>query len=695
MRRLRTGLFLPALLVMSLLMGVQAGAVNSPVPPMPVGAPKGPYTNSQSCVHISVSPTVVQVEGTITYTITAGPAAGTPACQGWEKQHGVNTGYYIPNGMGPHCNESQTMCSFEAYDALNGNWAQICAWGPNVETDGGARSCADFYVVGGSTFEVSGRVTNGGPSGEQSGAGQGVGGITIKAVCNADSSLVVYATTDASGDYSMQLPLGNCNLSVAPPAVGAPLSLNVGAQDARTKFSNIDFVVHSSCSNLVSAQLEQPALAAPQVASSPCPLDVTVNALEPLRSGLAFHSQPYTQFPVDFITERNGRRVCESGCTDLVVTVTNPTNGKPVEGAFVSASIGPLHFLSSRSISLTTVGSGDLCETDAHGLIDVGCGQYLLGNKIDLETDAGGHVYLRYWAPGVNVPERTALSVLARLSCSASVCPSHERTGSKRVNLTVSPNLVYSHAAALSEEQVNELIAWANGGNFFSKFLKTTVTAVDSLKYAVKWLQAQELASERVVELLEKVEKVEPLLYVIDAVNVLSELGERQGMIAEFLFVNDLSAVGLGANPFEKSASSLPTFTFSKDLVNLGVAAPFHVGVAGAWWDLATELKELQADPLPLLRRRGTLDMAAFSVKLGVYEVSTCDPSKGACQPGYGVEPGTDLVLRAGIQPELYLKESLMYKGVSYIYFDFTVPYDAIAWAESQPNLQGVVKGGR
>lgn len=91
-----------------------------------------------------------------------------------------------------------------------------------------------------------------------------------------------------------------------------------------------------------------------------------------------------------------------------------------------------------------------------------------------------------------------------------------------------------------------------------------------------------------------------------------------------------------------------------------------------------------------------------------MYEVSHCDHQKGTCGPGYGNEPGFDVVNNAGIQPELVFELSLVYDGESTASADtqlpplgqtveqlvFPIQYDALAWDTTQPGRNRVIQDG-
>jgi hypothetical protein len=271
--------------------------------------------------------------------------------------------------------------------------------------------------------------------------------------------------------------------------------------------------------------------------------------------------------------------------------------------------------------------------------------------------------------------------------------------GPGQATLRISPDLVYTHTGSLSKDEVDALVEWAGGGNGFTKTLEKASQTSTVLKTAIKVLEHNELLEEEVVKHLEVVEQAEPLALVIDAINILTALGERSAMVAEFFYATDLDAVGLGADPTEKAAVSFPSLNFSRLLVNFGVAAPFHFGVAGAWWELANTLRQIgQTDHGPIFVDhhsipRDKVNSSDWGLKLKVWEVSTCDPSAGYCIPGYSNDPGSSTVLRVGIKPVLCLDLVLTYNGYYYTDFPFETSYDAIAWEQTQWNLQGLIHG--
>jgi hypothetical protein len=220
------------------------------------------------------------------------------------------------------------------------------------------------------------------------------------------------------------------------------------------------------------------------------------------------------------------------------------------------------------------------------------------------------------------------------------------------------------------------------------------------LNAALKYLVAQELLVERATTGLELLEKAEPVVGVLEVAEAFTELWERQGMIALFLQNTGLSAVGLGCDQgrlsaivnrcqsFEASAPGTPRAGFETGLVNYGVVAPLKVRAAGAWWEVAKTLRHLE-EVAPLFHQRE--DFTGWGIDLKVYEVSHCAPSDGSCDPGWGSIVGSDTVVNPGIHPELYFDVILLYKGQFLDDYAFAVPYDAVAWTETQSAMRGVL----
>ena len=420
-------------------------------------------------------------------------------------------------------------------------------------------------------------------------------------------------------------------------------------------------------------------------------LEVSVEPLEALRSGLAVHSVHYKEYPVDFTAVQravhNGpptHFVCQSGCVDITVSVDDPPRGRADGDAMVDASLGELRpgvQVWDGLISTPPVyGDGYLCTTALNGADDQ-CGSSLS----ELRTDAQGEVHLRYWAPGVVADASTTLTVTAR--CRAdTACTGSPNTSD--MTLTVKPYEIYEHSAEL--EDVGELVHWASGPSGFSKFLEESPHGVDVLKEALEALEAFEKAAEVAKEALEVVEEVEPIANSLEVVHLFGEAFEAQGMFALFLKDSGLSPFGIGSDPFEASASGNPTPTFVRELMNqLAVPSFLKVSNGGFWWASAQAIRKI----IDIGESQNHLEsLVGWSLETSVYEVSHCDHEHGTCGPGYGNEPGRDGVNNAGIQPELVFELRLVHAGVAVEQLGFAITYDALAWTTTQPCLQGVIQ---
>jgi hypothetical protein len=203
-------------------------------------------------------------------------------------------------------------------------------------------------------------------------------------------------------------------------------------------------------------------------------------------------------------------------------------------------------------------------------------------------------------------------------------------------------------------------------------------------------LEGAEVEAEAVTKALALVEAAEPVvgpaIAVSELIHTYSELSEREEMVALFLEKHDLSAVGLGSEPFEASASPTPSFAFMNRLANLGTLAPAHFFSGGLWWRYA--------ETLAGLRQRHDPAFGSQTTELKIFEISHCDPSKGSCEPGYGNAIGSSAVLNPGIQPELYIEFRSQHDSFHHSFgpTSFTLPYDAVAWTETQPK-QGRLLG--
>jgi hypothetical protein len=421
-------------------------------------------------------------------------------------------------------------------------------------------------------------------------------------------------------------------------------------------------------------------------------LKVYVKKLEPLRSGLAVHSIHYSEFPADFTARQkteeqvlggSSRFVCQSGCTDITVSVIDPATGKaPAPHATVDASLSSLQVgtvtFDNQVTTPKTFGSSFLCTTGTNGQ-DKDCGTSLHG----LDTDADGEVHLRYWAPGVLAASSTTLTVTAR--CDTRPCQASKATAD--LALTVNPYEIYQHSTAIPGEDVVEMAQWAGGPSGFDKFLETNVNGFDVLKYTLMALEKFENAAKLAKEALEGFEEVEPIAVVLDVGLKVNAAFEAQGMFSLFLEESGLSPFGIGADPSEDSVSGDPTYSFVQELMNqLEVPSFLKVGNGGFWWAGAQVMRE------DLAAYGATVDNG-WSLDTTVYEVSHCGNAQdGACGPGYRNSVGSSAPIRDGEQPELVIELTLSHDHGPVEALAFSTQYDALAWTTTQPDLKGVIQ---
>jgi hypothetical protein len=258
-----------------------------------------------------------------------------------------------------------------------------------------------------------------------------------------------------------------------------------------------------------------------------------------------------------------------------------------------------------------------------------------------------------------------------------------------------------------------ELYQWAGGTTSFNEYVESAHDGLDVLKYSMLWLQNFEASAKAAKDVLEPTEAVEPIANVFVLSAKVSEAFEAVGMFALFLKDSGLSPFGIGSDPFEASVSGAPTANFVRELMkHVGVPPFLKHGNGGFWWDTADLIRQKYEDAgVDWNGRTGPLSHSfteRFHLEASVYEVSHCDHQKGTCGPGYGNEPGFDVVNNAGIQPELVFDLSLVYDGPSSDSADkqlpplgqtveqleFPIQYDALAWDTTQPGMQGVIQDG-
>lgn len=533
--------------------------------------------------------------------------------------------------------------------AETGGW-----WAPQTRASGpagsvcppaeqlGPRSCADFtadyYLVDNSLFELSGRVmTLGAPRPGVAVQAQGPGGTRR-------------TRTDAKGFYLFALHGGTYTVNVVTKR-SQPRSRTVKL--TRDRLGN-DF--------------EIPCGAA-------CKLKVLIKPLERARSGLAVHTEPYGLYPADFFVPGREAPTCESGCTDVLITVSDPSTGKPVPDATVNVSASGLR----TNLRADEAGSEELCHNGK-------CGHQAHLSR--LQTDENGQLRVQYWAPGLVRSSRTTLNATARKPCSAAACPVREKVGSATMSLEVSPYLIYAHTETLSKAEAEELAAYGGGTGFFNRVLHTVTgegLLAPPLEAAIGWFNLLEEALDKHIVGLAALEVVSRVVFVAEVLKVGTEVWERLGTIDAFLKALDLHPTGLDTNPVE-AATPFITGQLQDDLISPHVLLPFGVGASGVAYHLATFLHEReQAQP-------HEFEHIPWELSVTIHEISFCDPAEGPCGPGYRGIVGTSQVVNPGIEPRLLL--DFRVKGgpdPRNTFIDtLGLPYNTPAWMESQSDLRNL-----
>jgi len=384
------------------------------------------------------------------------------------------------------------------------------------------------------------------------------------------------------------------------------------------------------------------------LAVADCPLTVTAVPKEKSKSGL---SREQSGDPA-FISDAGASEKCLSGCTDVLVTVTDPSkHNKPVDGASVSASVTPI-FDANLQYPSGHPGGGYLCK--ASDPRSCGSGRLLTG----LTTNKKGQVSLLYWAPGVLSKLGTTLTVKATKACSKSQCSSRQKSGETNPTITVSPNMIYQHSGTLSLEEAKDLAEWANSGGFFHFARGEAIEQV--LEEAIKHLIEEEKLAERVGN------GVTGLLKVAEFGHA---LWEQQGFEALLLSTLNLSATGLGCAPDNGTVTANPCADFDRAFADAG-APPLHLFANGLTWQLAQRLAFIEDHP------GAGPPLGAMEVHLSVDEVSYCE--QGAeCGPGYhgrhGIHPFLHFFFTAGLSST----QTTFVKS-------FVVQYNAHAWMNTQ-----------
>ena len=414
-----------------------------------------------------------------------------------------------------------------------------------------------------------------------------------------------------------------------------------------------------------------------------CQLNVTIKPLQSLRAGLAVDNGSPHEGPANFTTLTASRagsayaepvqagQKCESGCINLLVTVTDAKTNKPVSDAKVEASLSEAAFSYSNGQAL---GTDFLCAQSDQEVLT--CSKDLTG----LTTDDNGQLHLLYWVPGLapqgvvgSVPTWSSdISVVATKDCDNGVCRHAE--GANDFPVVAQPYIIYQHSGQLSRKVVELLIEmYEEGSSFLSG-------------------QAKELAYDRTTEpLIEQLEKLEAEAVAsalksagpaIAGIHFVYEAGEsvfkshkQYGLIAALLTALNMPGVGIGVdNPFEQEVPDTPSSAFM-DALLAGLGNTVAVGRGGALWSDAEALAE-QAKSAGK-----AFAVQPENVTLKVYETSYCNLDNPDCGPGYKGSPG--------IKPNLcfYFTGSTSFPEPLRWQAHFCEPYDASAFVWTQKGL--------
>lgn len=415
----------------------------------------------------------------------------------------------------------------------------------------------------------------------------------------------------------------------------------------------------------------------PRATGGTCPLDVKITALQGARSGLAVNNKMPNLGPVNFtslVYARNGTpytepfqvgQKCQSGCVNLLVTVTTTAKRAPVADATVEASLASIITTGNQS---HTYGHEFLCEQTDKATPK--CSTDLTG----LKTDSKGQLHLIYWAPGIapiggatsNWPAQ--IVVTAKKDCTTTSC--QHQVGNGTMHLNVRPYLIYKHTGELTREEVTTLIELVDEGSSFWTD-KAKFAAYEKLTDPL----IKELEDNEVASVASALKSAAPAIEGVHFIMLTGEslYKERQqfGLIATLLDTLKMPGIGIAvSDPFEHSIPDQPTNDFRDALLH-GVFAITQGGV------LASDGEALAKEQ----RAAGkNFAVQPESISVRVFEVSHCNLARPDCGPGYRSSPG--------IQPELCFDFTGTNSFPLFSWSDgFCKTYDAAAFAWTQKGI--------
>ncbi|MGP8208450.1 MAG: hypothetical protein ACLQVK_20775 [Acidimicrobiales bacterium] len=398
-----------------------------------------------------------------------------------------------------------------------------------------------------------------------------------------------------------------------------------------------------------------------------CPLKVSVRALQPIRSGLALDTLDPSEGSVNFSVPSYAKsysdpaslygepgeaaQECMSGCANLLVSVVDPKRNKPVKGASVTVSVGPVDFVKG--------GGHEFLCTNFDEPTKLRCGAESLSG---LTTDPHGQLHLIYWAPSVMQVEKTTLTVSAQAR-------GYPRAGTSATTLTIRPNVIYDKLADFSALDVRELIeTYRDGGRLaiMNQYLEEPFEGV--LDGGFDWLAGSEELAAAAFEGAAAA-LTTPLFVGIEAVHLSTEVLEQIKLIDVFLHELDLKPFGFERPSHESSANIRIPVAFNDYLLH-GLFVPGHIRTGGLIWGFAQHLSFVMSPQRA----------HSQSLQLQIYEVSYCDQAEAAhCGPGYRTDDG--------IQAKLCFLFTTDDLSPNFLYQFCLDEYDPLAFVESQPGL--------
>jgi len=427
-------------------------------------------------------------------------------------------------------------------------------------------------------------------------------------------------------------------------------------------------------------------------------LTVFVKVLGALRSGLAVDDVYPQGGPVNFTTLTSGGQhgsayaapfeegqKCISGCTNVLVTVVDSLTHRPVKGASVTASVGPIAKLELETTANTPNNNEFLCaQSDkAPGVPQSPCGTDVSG----LTTNEQGHAYLIYWAPGLVTTAQTTLNVsAAKDTCAGSACSLKGGTAGP-AKLVVRPYIIYQHSGVLAAKEVGLLVELAEEPSSFVADLAADHYAEHLIEHA---LTALDLFEEHAAAIAGVAGLV--VSTTVHAVEALSKYGEELGLIATFVLAENLSTLGLDEDPYAATVpEDISPYFAGRILSGLGnvrfPGLPKTAAPSGILWSDAQALSSAE-------RRLGTVFATRpETIDLKVYEVSHCDQDYSVCGPGYERLPARSTVTLGaehGIEAQLcfYFTGSDGAPGFKWSDHFCITQYDAPFWVKSQPDIE-------